>query len=236
MNRPEVIVLNSASLDGKLAVSPDKLLLHGDERWAAIGRAADNAGYDLDVPFVPGRMDAAQEQTDVASFDVLKPTADGFRNYYGEGNYLSPANKLIDQASLLTLTVPEMTALIGGMRALDANAGGVDHGVFTDRPGELTNDFFVNLLDMSTEWGRSDSDEGLYDGRDRSSGDLRWTATPVDLLIGSHAELRGIAEVYASSDGADKFVNDFIAAWHKVMMLDRFDVDAERGGHMAANR
>ncbi|MDH5345960.1 MAG: catalase-peroxidase, partial [Gammaproteobacteria bacterium] len=181
------------------------------------------------------RMDATQDQTDVESFEVLRPAADGFRNYYGEASYLSPTNALVDKASMLTLTVPEMTALIGGMRALGANVGGSDHGVFTDRAGTLSNDFFVNLLDMSTEWSKSSQMEGVYEGRDRVSGELRWTATSVDLLFGSHAELRAIAEVYAAADGEEKFVNDFIAAWHKVMTLDRFDVD-KPGGRMVAAR
>jgi len=175
------------------------------------------------VPFAPGRVDASQEQTDVKSFDVLQPMADGFRNYYGKGNFLSPADALVDRANLLTLTVPEMTALVGGMRALDANFRGTDHGVFTDQPGVLSNDFFVNLLSMSTQWSKSKS-EGIYEGRDRASGKVKWTATPVDLVFGSHAELRAIAEVYAASDGEEKFVNDFVDAWTKVMQLDRFDL------------
>jgi len=218
---------------GKQVSMADMIVLAGD---AAIASAAKQAGYDVEVPFLPGRMDATQEQTDVQSFEVLKPAADGFRNYYGEGSFLSPTSALVDKANLLTLTVPEMTALIGGMRALGANAHGEKHGVFTDRPGTLTNDFFVNLLDMSTEWSKSAQSEGIYEGRDRASGKLRWTATPVDLLFGSHAELRAIAEVYASADGEEKFVNDFIAAWHKVMTLDRFDVDASSGRHMVASR
>ena len=235
LNRLEEIRndFNGAQRRGKQISMADMIVLGGA---SAIAKAANDAGFDIEVPFVPGRMDASQEQTDVASFDVLKPTADGFRNYYGEGNYLSPADKLIDKASLLTLTAPEMTALIGGMRVLDANAGDDGHGVFTDRPGELSNDFFVNLLDMSTEWTKSSSDASLYEGRDRRTGEVRWTATPVDLLFGSHAELRAIAEVYAASDGAERFVNDFVAAWHKVMMLDRFDVSGAQGGHMVASR
>ena len=190
---------------------------------AAIEKAAKDAGMNVTVPFVPGRTDASQEQTDVNSFAVLEPTADGFRNYYGDGNVGSPAEMLVERANLLTLSVPEMTVLVGGLRALDANAGQADHGVFTDRPGTLSNDFFVNLLDMSTEWSKS-ATEGLYEGRDRSTGDVKWTATPVDLIFGSHSELRAIAEVYAAEDGREKFVRDFVEAWTKVMKLDRFDI------------
>ena len=191
---------------------------------AAIERAARQGGYEVEVPFTPGRGDASQEQTVVASFTVLEPTADGFRNYFGDRNYRSPADMLVDKANLLTLTVPQMTVLVGGMRSLDANSGGVEHGVFTDRPGTLSNDYFVNLLDMATVWTKSEQTEGLYEGRDRKTGDLRWTATPVDLVFGSQAELRSIAEVYAADDGKQKFVDDFIDAWTKVMTLDRFDL------------
>jgi catalase-peroxidase len=191
---------------------------------AAIERAAKDAGYDVDVPFTPGRADATQAQTDVESFAVLEPRADGFRNYYGAGGRLSPTESLVDRADLLTLTVPEMTVLVGGMRALDANTGGSDHGVFTSRPGALSNDFFVNLLDMSTKWEKSSKMEGVYEGRDRATGELKWTATSVDLIFGSHSELRAIAEVYAADDGGEEFVQDFIEAWIKVMNLDRFDV------------
>ena len=154
---------------------------------------------------------------------MLEPQADGFRNYFNKAAYRSPAKMLVDKASLLTLTVPEMTALVGGMRALDANTAGAKHGVFTDEPGTLSNDFFVNLLDMSTKWTKA-SEEGVYEGRDRASGDLKWTATPVDLVFGSHAELRAIAELYAANDGEARFVNDFVDAWTKVMTLDRFDL------------
>jgi len=161
--------------------------------------------------------------TDVASFEPLEPTADGFRNYYGEGNDMPPTEMLVERANLLTLTVPEMTVLVGGLRSLDANANDLDHGVFTDRAGTLTNDFFVNLLDMSTEWSKGDG-QGVYEGRDRSSGELKWTATPVDLIFGSNSELRAVAEVYAANDGHDKFVQDFVDAWTKVMTLDRFDL------------
>jgi len=190
---------------------------------AAIEKAAADAGYRVTVPFTPGRADASQEMTDVASFGVLEPRADGFRNYFGPRAYMSPAEMLVDRANLLNLTVPEMTVLVGGMRALDANTGGARHGVFTDRPGQLSNDFFVNLLDMSTDWQKS-ATEGLYEGRDRRTGQVKWTATPVDLAFGSNAELRSMAEFYAANDGAERFVSDFVAAWTKVMELDRFDL------------
>ena len=190
---------------------------------AAIEQAAETAGHAATVPFTPGRADATQAQTDVDSFAVLEPKADGFRNYFagGEAGLGSPTASLVDRANMLNLTVPEMTVLLGGLRVLNANAGGASHGVFTDRPGALSNDFFVNLLDMSTAWTKAESQEGLYEGRDRSSGDLKWTATPVDLLFGSHSELRAVAEVYAADDGAEQFVDDFVAAWTKVMNLDR---------------
>jgi len=192
---------------------------------AAIEKAAADAGYDVKVPFAPGRGDATQKQTDVKSFAVLEPAADGFRNYVVDANGRSPAELLVDRADLLNLTVPEMTVLVGGLRALDANTGGADHGVFTDRPGVLSNDFFVNLLGMSTAWAPSANMDGVYEGRDVASGDLKWTATEVDLVFGSNSELRAIAEVYGY-DGADEtFVEDFIAAWTKVMTLDRFDLD-----------
>jgi catalase-peroxidase len=169
-------------------------------------------------------MDASQEQTDVNSFAVLEPKADAFRNYYAEGNLLSPAEMLVDRANMLTLTVPEMTVLVGGMRVLGANSGESRQGVFTGKPGTLSNDFFLNLLDMSTKWQKSSNSEGLYEGIDRKTGELKWTATPVDLIFGSHSELRAIAEVYASEDGKQKFVTDFVNAWKKVMNLDRFDL------------
>jgi catalase-peroxidase len=191
---------------------------------AAIEKAAADGGYPVKVPFSPGRGDATQAQTDVESFAVLEPKADGFRNYYGQGSRLSPTESLVDRADLLTLTVPEMTVLVGGLRALDANTGGARHGVFTRRPGTLSNDFFVSLLDMSTKWEKSSQTEGIYEGRDRATGELRWTATPVDLIFGSHSELRAIAEVYAAEDGREKFVQDFVDAWVKVMNLDRFDL------------
>ncbi len=189
----------------------------------AIEKAAKDAGHKIDVPFKPGRADATQEQTDVASFDVLEPTADGFRNYFSADSSRSPAEMLVDKASLLNLTVPEMTVLVGGMRALDANADQSKNGVLTAKPGTLSNDFFVNLLDMSTEWKKSAKTEGLYEGFDRKSGKSKWTATPVDLIFGSNSELRAVAEAYAFNDSKEKFVRDFVAAWTKVMNLDRFD-------------
>jgi catalase-peroxidase len=178
----------------------------------------------VQVPFVPGRTDASQAQTDVASFAYLEPAADGFRNYFGNGQSRSPAEMLVERASLLTLTVPEMTVLVGGLRSLNANAGQTAQGVFTDRPGTLTNDFFVNLLDMSTTWTKSATTEGIYEGHDRKTGKLKWTATPVDLLFGSNSELRAVAEVYASADAQEQFVRDFVKGWTKVMTLDRFDL------------
>ncbi|MEU6163107.1 catalase/peroxidase HPI [Streptomyces tanashiensis] len=191
---------------------------------AAVEKAAKNAGYELTVPFAPGRTDASQEQTDVESFAVLEPRADGFRNYLRAGEKLSPETLLLDRASLLTLTAPEMTALVGGMRVLGTGFGKAPHGVFTARPESLTNDFFVQLLDMGTEWKASTSDENVFEGRDRATGEVRWTATPVDLVFGSHSQLRALAEVYASADAGEKFARDFVAAWDKVMNLDRFDL------------
>ena len=209
---------NRAQKGGKKVSLADVIVLGGA---AAIEQAAKKAGHDVQVPFTPGRTDASQAQTDVSSFAVLEPTADGFRNYFGKDNRLSPAEMLVERANLLTLTVPEMTVLVGGMRALGANAGGATHGVFTDRPGTLSNDFFVNLLDMSTKWAKSSQSEGVYEGVDRQTGKLEWTATPVDLVFGSHSELRAVAEVYAADDAREKFVRDFVAAWTKVMNLDR---------------
>ncbi|MEQ8313370.1 MAG: catalase/peroxidase HPI [Gammaproteobacteria bacterium] len=191
---------------------------------AAIEQAAAEAGFEVEVPFAAGRGDALEAQTEVQSFEHLRPTADGFRNFFAAGNSRSPAEMLVEKAALLDLTIPEMTVLVGGMRALDANTGGSDHGVFTDRPGTLSNDFFVNLVDMSTEWSRSSSDEGIYEGRDRDTGALKWTATPVDLIFGSNSELRAVSEFYASNDADEKFVHDFVDAWTKVMTLDRFDL------------
>ncbi|MBX9399079.1 catalase/peroxidase HPI [Streptomyces sp. TRM72054] len=191
---------------------------------AAVEQAAKNAGYDITVPFAPGRTDATQEQTDVESFAVLEPRADGFRNYLRAGEKLSPETLLLDRANLLTLTAPEMTVLIGGMRVLNAGFKRSPHGVFTHRPETLTNDFFVNLLDMGTEWKASASEEDVFEGRDRTTGEPKWTATAVDLIFGSHSQLRAVSEVYASQDAGGKFVRDFVAAWDKVMNLDRFDL------------
>ncbi len=192
---------------------------------AAIEQAASEAGYSVEVPFVPGRGDASQEQTDVESIGYLEPTADGFRNYFAQGNSRSPAEMLVEKAALLNLTAPEMTALVGGMRALNANVDGISHGVFTDRPGVLSNDFFVNLLDMSTVWQQAEGEEGIYEGRDRNSGVVIYTATPADLIFGSNSELRALSEYYAAAGGEEKLVNDFVAAWTKVMQADRFDLN-----------
>ena len=212
---------NKSQVGNKRVSLADLIVLGGA---AGIEKAAEAAGHNITVPFAPGRTDATQDQTDVESFAVLEPKADGFRNYYGEGNYFSPVESLIDRATLLTLTVPEMTALVGGLRTLNANAGGATHGVLTDNPGTLSNDFFSNLISMETKWTKS-SKGGVFEGRDRTSGEVKWTATPVDLVFGSHAELRAVAEVYAAKDGEEKFVNDFVDAWTKVMTLDRFDLD-----------
>ena len=212
---------NRSLSGGKQVSLADVIVLGGN---AAIEQAARNAGYEVQVPFKPGRSDASQAQTDVASFAAMEPYADGFRNYYASGHGQSPAAMLVEKANLLTLSVPEMTALVGGMRALNANAGQAAHGVFTNRPGTLSNDYFVNLLDLSTQWSKSATIEGIYEGRDRSSGALKWTATPVDLVFGSNAELRAVAEVYAAADGKQRFVQDFVKAWDKVMNLDRFDL------------
>ena len=224
---------NRSHKGGKQVSLADLIVLGGA---AAIEQAARDAGHDVSVPFTPGRTDASQEQTDVQSFMVLRPTADGFRNYFGEGASRSPADMLVDKADLLTLTAPEMTGLVGGLRALDANTDGVEHGVFTDRPATLSNDFFVNLLDMATKWTKSADQPGIYEGRDRATGDLKWTATPVDLVFGSHAELRAIAEVYAESGGEQKFVDDFVSAWTKVMTLDRFDMAESPTAEAVASR
>ncbi len=191
---------------------------------AGVEQAAKNAGVAVAVPFAPGRMDASAEQTDVEAFDVLEPIADGFRNYL-KGKYTIPAEALlVDKAQLLTLTAPEMTVLVGGMRMLGTNADGTKHGVFTKRPDALTNDFFVNLLDMGTEWKPTSKDADLFEGRDRKTGALKWTGTRVDVVFGSNSQLRALAEVYGSSDAKEKFVHDFVAAWNKVMNLDRFDL------------
>ncbi len=190
---------------------------------AAVEKAARDAGHDVTVPFLPGRTDASQEQTDVEAFAVLEPTADGFRNYQRVGDKRRPEELLVDRASLLTLTAPEMTVLVGGLRVLNANVGHTPHGVLTGRPESLTNDFFVNLLDMGTEWKVSAS-EGVYEGRNRETGEVTWTGTRVDLVFGSNSQLRALAEVYAGADAEAKFVSDFVAAWDKVMNLDRFDL------------
>jgi catalase-peroxidase len=206
---------------GKTVSLADLIVLGGD---AAVEQAAKKAGFTVKVPFTPGRVDASQEQTDVTSFAALEPSADGFRNYFGGTPDRSPAERLVDRADLLTLTVPEMTVLVGGLRVLGANAGQSTRGVFTSQPGALSNDFFVNLLDMSTKWTKSPTAEGVYDGVERTTGKPRWTATPVDLVFGSNSELRAVAEVYASSDARQKFVQDFVKAWTKVTNLDRFDL------------
>jgi catalase-peroxidase len=208
---------------GKKVSLADLIVLGG---CAAIERAAKNAGYDVAVPFAPGRTDATQGQTDVESFAALEPTFDGFRNYVRAGEILPPETLLLERAALLTLTAPEMTVLIGGMRALIASSGRSRHGVFTDRPETLTNDFFVNLLDMRTEWKSSVSSPGVYEGRERATGKVKWTATAVDLVFGHNSQLRALAEVYASSDSKEKFVHDFVTAWDKVMTLDRFELVA----------
>jgi catalase-peroxidase len=218
---------NGKASGGKTISLADLIVAGGD---AAIEQAAKKAGHDVRIPFRSGRTDASAAQTDVTSFTPLEPTADGFRNYYRTGQRRSPADMLVDRASLLTLTAPEMTVLVGGMRVLGANAGPEAHGLFTDRPGTLSRDFFVNLLDMSTAWRKSATSEGLYEGVDRATGKVKWTATPVDLTFGANSELRALAEVYAAIDGQDKFVQDFAKAWTKVMSLDRFDLNrAERG-------
>ena len=212
---------NNAQSGGMKVSLADLIVLGG---CSGVEQAAENAGHKVTVPFTPGRMDASAEQTDVESFAVLEPYADGFRNYL-KGTYrVTSEALLIDKAQLLTLTAPEMTVLIGGLRVLGANAGGAKHGVFTERPGALTNDFFVNLLDMGTEWKPAAKDEDVFEGRDRETGKRKWTGTRVDLVFGSNSVLRALSEVYGSSDAQEKFVNDFVAAWNKVMNLDRFDV------------
>jgi catalase-peroxidase len=212
---------NDAQTGGTRVSLADLIVLAG---CAGIERAARDAGHDVTVPFAPGRTDASQDQTDAETFAVLEPAGDGFRNYVRQGVPLSPETLLLDRAYMLRLTAPELTVLIGGMRALDVNVEGAKHGVFTDRPGMLTTDFFVNLLDVGTEWAVSATDEDVYEGRDRTTGELKWTATAADLVFGSHAQLRALAEVYASADAEEDFVNDFVAAWDKVMNLDRFDL------------
>jgi catalase-peroxidase len=212
---------NSAAPGGKKVSLADLIVLAG---CAGIEQAAKKAGYDVTVPFSPGRMDASQEQTDAASFAVLEPKADGFRNYQKTRYAVTSEELLVDKAQLLTLTAPEMTVLMGGMRVLKTNFGGSQHGAFTKRPETLTNDFFVNLLDMSTVWKATSEDNGVFEGCDRKTGELKWTGTRIDLIFGSNSQLRALAEVYGSADAQKKFVQDFVAAWTKVMNLDRFDL------------
>jgi catalase-peroxidase len=217
---------NASGSGGKKVSLADLIVLGGD---AAIEKGAKDAGVDVKIPFKAGRMDASQEQTDVESFEPLAPVADGFRNYrHGKGR-LSAEEQLVDKAQLLRLTAPEMTVLVGGLRVLGANTGKSKHGVFTNKPGALTNDFFVNLLDMGTEWQPSAQSNGsgtIYEGRDRKTSQVKWTGTSVDLIFGSHSQLRALAEVYGSSDAKEKFAKDFAAAWSKVMNADRFEVSA----------
>jgi catalase-peroxidase len=213
---------NRSQSGGKKVSLADLIVLGG---CAAVEQAAKNAGYNITVPFAPGRTDATQQQTDVESFAVLEPTADGFRNYFHPREELPPETLLVERAFMLNLTAPEMAVLVGGMRALNANSGQSKHGVFTKRPGTLTNDFFVNLLDMSTEWKPSGSTQGVYEGRDRATGAVKWTGTAVDLVFGYNSQLRAVAEVYAQEDSKEKFVRDFVAAWDKVMKNDRFDLE-----------
>ena len=212
---------NAAQTGGRRVSLADLIILGGS---AAVELAAKHAGHDVEVSFAPGRTDASQEQTDIESFAVLEPAADGFRNYLKTGCAVSPEEMLVDRAQLLTLTAPEMTILVGGMRALNANFGQSSHGVLTKRPGTLTNDFFVNLLDMGTIWKPVSEAEDVFEGRDRATGGLKWTGTRVDLVFGSNSQLRALAEVYACAESQQKFVHDFVAAWNKVMNLDRFDL------------
>jgi catalase-peroxidase len=212
----------NASQSGGKKVSFAVLIVLGG--FAAIEKAAKAAGHDVKAPFTPGCMDASQEQTDAHSFAPLEPTADGFRNYLDDTQRLSPEELLVDRAQLMTLTAPEMTVLVGGLRVLGANAGKSPHGVFTKRPETLTNDFFVNLLDMSIEWHPFAGAEGVYEGRDRKTHEVKWTGTRVDLIFGSHSQLRALAEVYACADSSEKFAKDFVAAWSKLMNLDRFEL------------
>jgi len=212
---------NGSQSGGKKVSLADLIVLGG---CAAVEAAAKKAGHDVKVPFSPGRTDASQEQTDVSSFAVLEPAADGFRNYLRKGHHGPAAELLLDRANLLTLTAPEMTVLVGGLRALNANFGHSEYGVFTKQPEALTNDFFVNLLDMNTKWQKSATSEGVLEGRDRATGELKWKGTVVDLVFGSNSQLRAVAEVYACDDSKETFVKDFVAAWNKVMNLDRFDL------------
>jgi catalase-peroxidase len=213
---------NGAQSGGKKVSLADLIVLAG---CAGVEQAAKNAGHEVTVPFTPGRMDASQEQTDVASFSLLEPKADGFRNYQKAKYAVSAEEMLVDRAQLLTLTAPEMTVLIGGMRILGANFENSPHGIFIKQPEALTNDFFVNLLDMNIEWKPTSEDKEVFEGHDRKTGELKWTGTRVDLIFGSNSQLRAIAEVYACEDSQDKFVHDFVAAWNKVMNLDRFDLE-----------
>jgi catalase-peroxidase len=215
---------NASAAGGKKISLADLIVLAGN---AAVEKAAKDAGVEVKVPFAPGRMDASQEETDVQSFAPLEPRADGFRNYINarKTQFMRPEEALVDRAQLLTLTGPEMTVLVGGLRVLGANFGDSKHGVFTQQPGHLTNDFFLNLLDMGTEWLPPNAD-GIYEGRDRKTGALKWTATRVDLIFGAHSQLRAFAEVYGCADSKEKFVRDFVAAWTKVMNADRFDLAA----------
>ncbi|MEX0994363.1 MAG: peroxidase family protein, partial [Balneolaceae bacterium] len=212
---------DAQSGDKKVSMA-DLIVLGG---CAAIEKAAEKAGHDLTVPLTPGRTDATEEQTDVESFEWLKPDADGFRNYCDTHRNATPEELLVDKAQLLTLTAPEMTVLLGGMRVLDTNYDESEHGVFTDQPGALTNDFFLNLIDMGTTWKATSGEQKVFEGRDRKTGEVKWTGTRTDLIFGSNSELRALAEVYACEDSGEKFVKDFVQAWDKVMNLDRFDLD-----------
>ena len=212
----------NGSQSGGVKISLADLIVLGGV--AAVEKAAKDAGHDVTVPFSPGRTDATQEWTDADTFEPLEPKMDGFRNYATPGEKWPAEQWLVERANLLTLTAPELTVLVGGLRALDANAGGSKHGVLTDKPGTLTNDFFVNLLDMGTEWKVSATDEGVYEGTTRGTGEAKWTGTSVDLVFGANSQLRAIAEVYAEAGAEKKFVNDFVKAWNKVMNLDRFDL------------
>jgi catalase-peroxidase len=218
---------NGSRSGGERVSLADLIVLGG---CAAVEEAARRAGHEVSVPFAPGRTDASQEQTDVDTFECLEPLGDGFRNDLRAGDPLSPETRLLDRANLLGLTAPEMTVLVGGLRALNANFGRSQHGVFTERPETLSNDFFVNLLDMRTAWRPSASEEKVYEGRDRATGETKWTATAADLVFGAHSQLRALAEVYASDDAGEKLVRDFVRAWNKVMNLDRYDLLAQGDG------
>jgi len=222
---------NRSQSGGKKVSLADLIVLAG---CAAVEQAAKNAGYNITVPFAPGRTDASQEQTDVESFAALEPTFDGFRNYVHASEELPAQTLLVERAFMLNLTAPEMTVLVGGMRALNANSGQSKQGVFTKRPGTLTNDFFVNLLDMSTEWKAAGSDKNVYEGHDRKTGQVKWTGTVVDLVFGYNSQLRALAEFYAQEDSKEKFVRDFVAAWDKVMNNDRFDLERQGVGARGA--